>query len=112
MPATSEALGEAMPQGKASGVEDNSLLRVRHTNPYCHCLLQKTLRYISRDQAGRHEAPFLKPMCTGKWPLCSGLLHMLTPAYRLLFESPCSFGGHLIGSSVSPWSSSTCQTQV
>lgn len=101
-----------MSQGKASGAEDNSLSGVTHTNPYCCCLLQKTLRCISRDLAGRHEAPFLKPMCTGKWPLCSELPHTLTLACRLLCECPCSFGGLLIGSSVSPWSSSTCQTQV
>lgn len=84
----------------------------RHTDYTATCLWQRTLKCISRDRAGRPEAPFLKLMCTDKWPLCSGPLPMRTPACRLLCVFPCSCGGLLTGSSVSPWSSSTCQTQV
>lgn len=74
--------------------------------------LQRTSKCISRDQAGRPEAPFHKPMYTDKWPLCSGHLPMQTPACRPPCASPCSCGGLQIGSSASPWNSSTCQTQV
>lgn len=75
-------------------------------------LLQRTSKCISRAQAGRPGAHSLKLTCTGKWPLCSGRLPMLTPAYRPLCASPCSCGGPLTGSSANPWSSSTFQTQV
>ena len=75
-------------------------------------LPQRTLKCISRDPAGRPEAPFLKLTYTDKWPLCSGHLPMPTPACRPPCVSPCSCGGLQIGSSASPWNFSTCQTQV
>lgn len=81
------------------------------THPAAH-LLQRTLRCISRDQAGRPEVPFHKLMFTDKWPLCSGHLPMQTLACRPPCVSPCSCGGLQIGSLASPWNSNTCQTQV
>lgn len=75
-------------------------------------LAQRTSKCTSRDQAGRPAAPFHKPMYTDKWPLCSGRLPMRTPPCRPPCASPCSCGGLPIGSSASPWNSSTCQTQV
>lgn len=80
--------------------------------PTLHPSPQRTSRCISRDPTGRLEAPSPKRTCTGKWPLCSGPRPTWTPACRPPCAFPCSCAGPRTGSSASPWSSSTCRTQV